>query len=143
MLKFSFNTIRMDKNIPLPYQKRETDAGYDLYSAESKWIFPLQTKRINSNHKIEINENLVGLIQPRSNIRSRGLFIDGVIDSGYQGNWGIVVTNISWFPKKINKGDRICQVLYLEPHKVKHNEVDKFSYVTDRGENGFGSSGRK
>lgn len=142
-MKHLFNTIRLNKNIPLPFQKRETDAGYDLYAAEDKWIFPFKTKRINSNHKIEINDNIVGLIQPRSNIRSRGLFIDGVIDCGYQGIWGIVVTNISLFPKKIKKGERICQVLYLEPHKVTHNEVDKFSIATERGEQGFGSSGRK
>lgn len=143
MKKHLFNSIRVDKSIPLPYQKRETDAGYDLYAAETKWIWPFQTKRVDSNHKIEINDNIVGLIQPRSNIRSRGLFVDGVIDQGYQGIWGIVITNISLLPRKINKGERICQVLYLEPHKVQHNDVDKFNYVTERGEQGFGSSGRK
>jgi dUTP pyrophosphatase len=142
-MKHVFNTIRVDKGLPLPYQKRETDAGYDLYAAESKWIWPLQTKRINSNHKIEISDNIVGLIQPRSNIRSQGLFVDGVIDCGYQGIWGIIVTNISWFPKKVRKGDRICQVLYLEPHKVLHGEVKEFTTKTDRGEQGFGSSGNK
>lgn len=143
MMKHIYNTIRVDKSLPLPYQKRATDAGYDLYAAESKWIFPLQTKRINSNHKIEINDNIVGLIQPRSNIRSKGLFVDGVIDQGYQGIWGIVVTNISFLPKKIRKGDRIAQVLYLEPQKILHGEVEKFTTTTDRGEKGFGSSGMK
>jgi dUTP pyrophosphatase len=142
-MKHFFHSIRVDKSIPLPYQKRDTDAGYDLYAAESKWILPLQTKRINSNHKTEISDNIVGLIQPRSNIRNKGLFIDGVIDQGYQGVWGIVITNISLLPRKINKGDRICQVLYLEPHKVKHIDVDEFLNQTDRGEKGFGSSGNK
>lgn len=142
-MKHKFNTIRVDKDIPLPFQKRDTDAGYDLYTMEDAWIFPLQTKRINSNHRIEINDNIVGLIQPRSNTRSRGLFVDGVIDQGYQGIWGIVVTNISWFPKKIKAGERIAQVLYLEPHKIEHNEVNEFMEQTDRGEQGFGSSGKK
>lgn len=139
----NFKTIRVDENIPLPYQKRETDGGYDLYSAESKWILPFQTKRVNSNHKIEISDNIVGLIQPRSNIRNKGLFIDGVIDQGYQGIWGIVVTNISLMPRRIKKGERICQVLYLEPHKVKYNEIKKFVIKTSRGEDGFGSTGNK
>jgi dUTP pyrophosphatase len=142
-MRHAFQTIKVDKKIPLPYQKRESDAGYDLYAAESKWVWPLQTKRINSNHRIEIDGDVVGLIQPRSNTRSRGLFVDGVIDSGYQGIWGIVVTNISWFPKKIKKGERIAQVLYLGVFKVKHIDVDEFHNVTSRGDKGFGSSGMK
>lgn len=131
-----FNTIRVDKSIPLPYQKRETDAGYDLYASETKWIFPLRTKKLLSNHKIHIEDGLFGLIQPRSGIRSRGLFIDGVIDEGYQGIFGIVITNISLLPKRIKAGDRVCQVIYLKPYKVEHNEVDKFTEETSRGEDG-------
>lgn len=142
-MKHLFNTIRVTKKIPLPYKKRDTDAGYDLYAAETKIIWPLQTKRINSNHRTEIEGNIVGLIQPRSNIRGKGLFIDGVIDCGYQGIWGIVVTNISIFPRIIKKGERIAQVLYLEPHKVIHKEVENFSIETDRGNNGFGSTGMR
>jgi dUTP pyrophosphatase len=136
-----FKTIKVDKDIPLPYKKRETDAGFDLYAAETKWIFPFQTKRINSNHKIEIDKTIVGLIQPRSNIRSKGLFVDGVIDRGYQGIWGIVVTNVSLLPRKITKGERICQVLYLYPYSPNHLEVNEFTEETDRGEEGFGSTG--
>lgn len=138
-----FETIRLNKEIPLPFQKRKTDAGYDLYSAEDRWIFPLFTKRTQSNHFIHIKNGIFGLIQPRSSIREKGLFIDGVIDSGYQGNWGIVVTNISWFPKKIKKNERICQVIFLEPIQVELDEVDEFTEESDRGSNGFGSSGNK
>lgn len=139
----NFKTIRVNKNIPLPYKKRETDAGFDLYAAETKWILPFQTKRINSNHRIEIDDNIVGLIQSRSNIRSKGLFIDGVIDRGYQGIWGIVITNISLFPRRIKAGERICQVLYLVPHSPEHEEVNEFLEKTDRGDKGFGSTGNK
>lgn len=136
MKKHLFNTIRVDKNLPLPYQKRETDAGYDLYAAETKWIWPFITTKLLSNHRIHIQDGLFGLIQPRSGIRSRGLLIDGVIDENYQGIFGIVVSNVGLIPRKITAGDRVCQVIYLEPHKVKHIEKDEFTEQTDRGNDG-------
>lgn len=133
-----FETIRNDKNIPLPYKKRETDAGFDLYALEDSWILPLQTKTVKSNHKILINEEsgLFGLIQSRSSIRSKGLFIDGVIDSGYSGTWGIIVTNISWLPKRIKKGERLCQAIFIPYTNPKLKEKDEFSIKTNRGADG-------
>lgn len=138
-----FETVRNDKEIGLPFQKRETDAGYDLYALETRWFWPLTTKKILSNHKIEIKDGLFGLIQSRSGFRGKGLLIDGVIDEGYQGTIGIIVSNISLLPRKINKGDRVCQIIYLEPHKVEHDEKDYFKNKTDRGTKGFNSSGNR
>lgn len=135
---FEFETIRNISNIPLPFKKRASDAGFDLYSAEDCWIFPLQTKTIKSNHKILIEENsgIFNLIQSRSSIRKKGLFIDGVIDSGYSGSWGIMVTNISWFPRKIKKGERLCQGIFIPYINPKLIEKEKFSKKTDRGNDG-------
>lgn len=135
-MKHKFNTIRVHKEIPLPYQKRETDAGYDLYAAETKWIWPLTTTKLLSNHRIHIKDGLFGLIQSRSGIRGKGLLIDGVIDEGYQGIFGIVVSNIGLIPRKIKAGERVCQVIYLEPHKVEHIEAEEFMEQTDRGNDG-------
>lgn len=135
-MRHAFKTIRINDDIPLPYQKRETDAGYDLYAAESKWIWPLTTTKLLSNHRIHIKDGLFGLIQSRSGIRSRGLLIDGVIDEGYQGIFGIVVSNIGLIPRRIKAGERVCQIIYLEPHKVNHQEVNTFDEKTDRGNDG-------
>lgn len=135
-MKHLFNTIRVNKTIPLPYQKRETDAGYDVYAAETKWIFPLTTRTLSSNHRIDITDGLFGLIQSRSGIRKRGLIIDGVVDEGYQGIFGLIISNVNLIPRKIKAGERIAQIIYLEPHKVQHNEVDEFTTKTDRGNDG-------
>jgi dUTP pyrophosphatase len=138
-----FETIRVDKNIPLPFKKRNTDAGVDLYAAETKIIWPLTTKKLLSNHKIHITDGLFGLIQSRSGFRQKGLLIDGVIDEGYQGIFGIIVSNIGFLPRIIKKGDRVCQVIYLNPYKIEHIEVEDFSKTSNRGTEGFGSSGIK
>lgn len=136
MKKHLFNTIRVDKAIPLPYQKRDSDAGYDVYAAETKWIWPLTTRAVLSNHRINITDGLFGLIQSRSGIRKRGMIIDGVIDEGYQGVFGLIISNVNLIPRKINKGERIAQIIYLEPHKVQHIEVDEFTTTTERGNDG-------
>lgn len=136
-----FETIRINKEIPLPYKKRETDAGLDIYALESKFIFPLTTTKIFSNHKIDIKDNLFGLIQSRSGIRSKGLIIDGVIDETYQGNISLIISNVGLMPRYIKKGERIAQIIFLDYNKVFLEEKETFSRITDRGENGFGSSG--
>src|SRR6185312_2397669 len=113
MQQHQFETIRINRNIPLPYQKRITDAGYDCYAAETKVIWPLSTTTLKSNHKIHIKDGLFGLIQSRSGIRRRGMIIDGVIDEGYTGVFGIMVSNVGLLPRIIKKGDRVCQIIYL------------------------------
>lgn len=131
-----FETIRENKNIPLPYKKRDTDAGFDLYAAETKIIWPLMTRTLKSNHRINIKKGKFGLIQSRSGIRRRGMLIDGVIDSGYQGTFGIMVSNISFIPRIIKKGERVCQIIYLDYHNVEHKEVEEFLEKTERGTDG-------
>ena len=141
--KLIFETIRNNPEIPLPFQKRETDAGYDLYALEDRWIWPLTTTKLLSNHKIDIRDGAFGIIQSRSGFREKGLLIDGVIDEGYQGTWGIIVSNISLIPRRIKAGDRVCQVIYLMPLKVDHKEKQYFTRKTSRGTKGFNSSGLK
>lgn len=138
-----FETIRVDGNIPLPFKKRQTDAGYDLYAAENTWLLPFQTKVIQSNHRILIEDGYFGFVQARSSIRSRGMLIEGVIDEGYQGVIGIMVTNATPFFKRIKKGERVCQLILLPYINVELREVKEFSKKTDRGNGGFGSTGNK
>jgi len=139
----NFETIRINKEVPLPYKKRNTDAGYDLYAAETKIIWPFSTKVLKSNHKILIDENYFGFIQARSGIRSKGLMIEGIIDAGYTGTIGIMVTNTRPLPKIIKKGERVAQIMFLPKLNIKLNEVNEFEVNTDRGDNGFGSTGKK
>lgn len=135
MFMKKYETIRVDKTLPLPYKKREDDAGHDLYALESGWIWPFQTKTIKSNHKILIEKGDKGLVFARSGIRNRGLLIEGVIDAGYTGIIGIMTTNCFPWPRRIKKGERICQILFNEPSTILV-EVEKFSKTTNRGADG-------
>ena len=93
---------------------------------------------------LEIPEGYVGLIYPRSSIFTKHLTLSnsvGVIDSGYRGEIRAI------FNKKVNEGtyyqvgDKIAQIVIMPYPKVKFNVVCELS-ESDRGANGFGSTGK-
>jgi dUTP pyrophosphatase len=94
---------------------------------------------------LEIPEGFVGLVFPRSSIRKTDLSLTncvGVIDSGYRGELqatfrkhkGVVST-------KYEVGDRVCQITIIPHPPIEFNEVNELSN-TERGEGGFGSTGK-
>lgn len=141
-MNHKFDTVKNLSEIPLPFKKRETDAGYDLYSAESRVIWPFSTYVLKSNHKILIGEDYFGFVQARSGIRSKGLMIEGIIDAGYTGTIGIMVTNTRPWPRFIKKGERVAQIMFLPKLNIELKQVEYFNTLTSRGDKGFGSSGK-
>jgi len=65
----------------------------------------------------------------------------GLCDNNYRGDLGLIVMNLSGNDYVIKKGERLGQILFSSPIKVKLNVVDKLN-ETNRGANGFGSSGK-
>ena len=65
----------------------------------------------------------------------------GVIDSGYRGEVKVKLTRDDWHPIKVSQGERIAQALILPVQQVRFFELDDLG-DTERGEGGFGSSGK-
>ena len=91
---------------------------------------------------LEIPEGFVGLIFPRSSISNTGLILAnavGVIDSSYRGS---IKCRFKAIPNTTiyNVGERIAQLLILPYPQINFEEVEELS-TTDRGLDGFGSSG--
>ena len=90
------------------------------------------------------NPNIVATIHPRSGLgHKKGLVLGnltGVIDSDYQGELMVSAWNRSGVGISIKPGERIAQLMFLPVLQVEFNIVDSFDQ-TDRGSNGFGSSG--
>ena len=73
---------------------------------------------------------------------SRGIHrLAGVIDSAYRGEWKVVLANLTDSPYEIRHGDKIAQALIQKVESVSFVEAEELSY-SERGESGFGSSGR-
>ncbi len=138
---------RLDKSIPLPrYQHRGEDAGLDLRAVEVAEIKPGKYKLIKTGLKIAIPAGYAGFIYPRSGLAlKKGITVlnaDGVIDSGYRGEVGVILINHGKEIFEINKGDRIAQLIIQQVMDIEWQEVDQLQKTT-RGTGGFGHSGQK
>ena len=127
----------------LPEQALQGDLGYDVFADEDKWIEPGSYKLISTGISVLNNTYKYGfLIKDRSSIAMKGLFTHaGVIDAGYTGEIKVFFHNVSNTSIKIEKGDKIAQLI---PTKVINFEVEEVEelFQTKRGDNGFGSTGR-
>lgn len=132
---------RLTDTAKLPTKAHDTDAGFDLYADISKEIqAPSDCMlRIPVGISISIPDGYCGLIKDRSSYGVKGDHIyAGVIDSSYRG--GLVVVMHSTYGRKISPGDKIAQLLIVPVPKVEIVEVDELD-DTERGSNGFGSTG--
>ena len=138
--------VRVKKNNPdsiMPSKATAYDAGWDLYSCEEKFVPANGRAMINTGICLEIPRDYAGLIWPRSGLAVKnGIDVfAGVIDAGYRGEVQVCLYNSSEQELAIKKGDRIAQILFQEITRFRLVESDTLS-DTDRGEGGFGSSGR-
>lgn len=133
---------RVTPEATLPTRAHPDDAGMDLYNLEDIQLQPGEGKATRTGIALAIPAGHVGLVADRSSLAKRGVkTAGGVIDAGYRGEIHIVVWNISSEPVFLKRGDRIAQLLILPiatPAVVEVSELDS----TDRGEKGFGSTGR-
>lgn len=125
----------------LPQKQHKEDACYDMFSRIDTTIEPMKWKKIPLGVTMAIPDNYYGIVKGRSGLTSRGIIIPtGTIDPNYRGEICAVVYNFNDHPYEIFKGDRICQFCLTNRTTIGFHEV-QFHYDTDRGSNGFGSTG--
>lgn len=125
----------------VPTRAYEHDAGLDLSSVEAYTLQPGEGKIFKTGIAVAIDPGYVGLIWDRSSMGKKGIkTLGGVIDSGYRGEIGVILWNISSEPREIQGGERIAQLLIQSVATPQTREVSSLS-STVRGTGGFGSSG--
>ncbi|MEE1006577.1 MAG: dUTP diphosphatase [Acutalibacteraceae bacterium] len=147
MVKVNFK--KLDKNAHAPTYGSQFAAGADLYAltnGKTLRFAPGETKMIHTGLAVEIPEGYAGLVYARSGIATkRGLAPAnkvGVIDSDYRGEVMVSLHNHSGAEQEIADGERIAQLVIAPFLAAEFCETDELS-VTDRGEGGFGSTGKK
>lgn len=138
--------IVLDNGAKVPTYAHETDAAADLYALEDATIQGKTTgNKLRTGVKIQLPEGWLALIIPRSSIGAKTpLRLSnsvGLIDSGYRGELGVLYDNISDDPYEIKAGDRIAQLLVMPSYRFQPKVVDVLA-SSDRGETGFGDSGK-
>jgi len=125
----------------LPVHKSAEAAGADLYADEFVEIAPNETVKIKTGIAIALPPGTVGLILDRGSIGATGIHnFAGVIDSDYRGEIIVVQHNTTKLTRRIEKGDRIAQLVVLPYIKLEPYEVQQLT-TTQRGSGAFGSTG--
>lgn len=133
--------MRSDECTRLPSLSREGDACYDCFAADNVDISQGDRAKIPLGFHLAIPEGYEGVIRPRSGYSSKGVDVTiGTIDSNYRGEVSAVVVNNSKGDKHFRKGDKICQLAIRSVPFAVFEEVTDLD-ETNRGSNGFGSSG--
>ena len=125
-----------------PKQQHQLDAGYDLYSAERAIIPPSANKLIKTDIAIELPRGMYGRIADRSSLALKKMISisGGVIDNGFRGNIGVIIINHGKESYEVIQGSRIAQLI-IQPYCTPNIEEVKELNASDRGCEGFGSSG--
>ena len=144
------NTIvklkKLTPNAIIPTYGTAQSAGADLYSGMEQpvTIEPGKTEFIHTGIAIAIPEGLVGLVYARSGMACKKGIAPankvGVIDADYRGEIMVALHNHSNEIQKIEKYERIAQIVFTPYYAAAFNEVDELT-DTVRGEGGFGSTG--
>lgn len=160
--------VKLDENAIMPQKAYETDGGFDLLAPEDVDVSETRNEYINepimtndgcvgfrpvsvinvggviidTGVHMDIPAGYVGMIKSKSGLNIKhGIIADGVVDAGYVGSIKVKLYNLSNDTYHFNKGDKITQIVILPIPYVELEQVTELS-ETDRGEGGFGSTGR-
>ena len=138
---------RLEADARLPSRSYDDDAGFDLYAAEAATVPAGGRASVRTGIALEIPERHAGLVLPRSGLAAKhGVALvnaPGLIDAGYRGEVRVLLLNTDAGEDfEISVGDRIAQLLVVRVEAPDVVEVDELA-VSERGEAGFGSSGRR
>jgi dUTP pyrophosphatase len=134
---------KMHANAVIPKYAKPGDAGLDLTATSEEWNEGNTMVTYGTGLAVEIPEGYVGLVFPRSSVSKTTLNLTnsvGVIDSGYRGE---IMFKFRYLEEGMiyDVGDRIGQLIIMPYPQVEFEEVEDLS-STERGEGGFGSTGK-
>ena len=133
-----------DADLPAPCLAHDTDNGFDLMCNTDFILAPNCRQVVTTGVHVAIPYGYVGFVKDRSGLAAKSgvTTMAGVVDSGYRGEVRVVLLNTSGLPREFKRGDRVAQLVVLKclVQSEVVNTLDELG-STDRGSNGFGSTG--
>ena len=147
--------IKLDKGAKMPTKAYNTDAGFDIYSREDKIVPARGSAIFDTGVHIDLPKIALwdgysysntfltaGVIASKSGLNVKhNITSEGIIDIGYEGSIVVKLYNHGDMDYEVKKGDKISQLLIVPIFPVELELVDELK-GGERGNNGFGSSGR-
>ena len=134
--------ISIPPKVKPPVQATAGAAGWDCRANQAVTIGPRQTRKVDIGLKMALPAGMCALLLSRSRLASEGLTVEGgLIDSDYRGPISCILHNNTECSRRIQKGERICQLLVIPTPSVKWQTVQTLD-DTARGDGGFGHTGQ-
>lgn len=134
--------IKLDPMAWIPERSHDTDAGLDLKSPINITVPARGSATIDTGVHIQLPPGTAGMLKSKSGLNVRhGITSEGVIDEGYTGSIVVKLYNHTFDDYQVSIGDKISQLVVvpiLTPNLELVDELDG----GERGNNGFGSTGR-
>lgn len=136
--------IKLDDGARMPTKAHpEADAGFDLYTPYEFTVKAGESAIVQTGTHMVIPRGWCGLIVSKSGLLTRhNLSTTGLVDADYTGGIVVKVMNHGKKDYHFDKWDKVSQIVILPVCDVVLDEVD-YLPETERGSNGFGSSGRR
>lgn len=142
--------IKLDEGAKMPTKAYKTDGGFDIFSREDKVVPARGSAKFDTGvhidlPKLQICDQVLltaGVLASKSGLNVKhNITSEGIIDIGYDGSIVVKLYNHGDTDYEVKKGDKISQLLIVPILPVELELVDKLN-GGERGNNGFGSSGR-
>lgn len=134
--------IKLEPWAICPTRAHEADAGLDLYAAEDRVVPAHGSAVFDTGVHVELPPYTAGFLKSKSGLNVKhNITSDGVIDVGYTGSICVKLYNHGDRDHHVKKGDKISQLVVVDI-QTPHIQIVDHLEETERGDNGFGSTGR-
>lgn len=144
-MSINISFVKLHEDSILPEYKTSGSSGFDFYCVENFSIRPGQVKLVSTGLQLaEMTSGYEIQIRPRSGLATKGITIlnsPGTVDSDYRGEIKLILYNCGNNTYIFNKGDRIAQGVVCSVKRANILLVKDITQ-TERGDGGFGSTGR-
>lgn len=135
--------IYVEKGAYLPERAHKTDAGLDVKSRENRLIKAHRGALLHTGLHVQLPHGTAGLLVSKSGLNvNHGITSTGLIDEGYTGEIMVKLYNHSDTNYLVNAGEKISQLVIIPVLYENINLCDSLDENTERGDKGFGSSGK-
>ena len=134
--------VQLDSNAYMPIREHADDAGADLRTPKRFVLHPGEFKVIDTGVHIQTPCGYAWFVKSKSGLMTKkGILTDGLVDAGYSGSIHVCLFNHSRQNHIFEAGDKIAQIVLMKVETPYFKAVDEID-SGERGNNGFGSTGR-
>ena len=135
--------IAIDEGAFAPERAYPTDAGMDLLSPVDASVYPQSSVVIDTGVHVELPEGCAGVLISKSGLNvNHEITSTGLIDQGYTGSIRVKLYNQGKKFYRIHRGDKISQLMVVPVRYEEIEIVDRLDTDSERGDHGFGSTGK-